>query len=187
MREARQLSLAETSQRLETLTGTTAGKDTLRRFEANIGEPHDRLLPVALDEVLGAQGHLALAEIASGRGTGTAPVPSYWNGPVWIAFRSDNPDRGDDDRVAELQWGNWRRLIEGPLPQLVINHAALIPLRIVADPDILWTVGVGRRPGATPINHDWAPDSIDTTQQALSTYQEALLKALRRGGQNRKD
>ncbi|MGI9597834.1 MAG: helix-turn-helix domain-containing protein [Acidimicrobiales bacterium] len=186
MREARQLSLAETSQRLASMTTTTAGKDTLRRFEANIGEPHDPLLPAALDHVLGAEGHLALVEISSGSGTASVSVPRYWQGPVWIDFRTTEPDSFESGWIAELQWGNWHRLIEGELPQLIVNHAALIPLRILAAPEIEWTAGLGRRPGAKPINHGWVPDSIDTTQQALSTYQDALLTAIRHANEHRR-
>ncbi len=183
LREARRLSLAETSHRLAVMTTTRAGKDTLRRFEANVGDPHDPLLPVALDHVLGANGYLALAEIASGHGSAAVQIPPYWNAPVWITFTAARDNLGPRP-VAELHWGKWRRLINGRLPLLVINHAALVPLRIVADTDIHWTTGVGRRVGAMPINHGWTPDSIDTTQQALSTYQEVLFDAVRHASEH---
>ena len=183
LREARRLSLAETSHRLAAMTTTTAGKDTLRRYEANIGDPHDPLLPVALDHVLGANGYLALVQIASGEGTAAVNLPPYWNAPVWITFATERGNLGPR-RVAELQWGKWRRPIDGRLPLLVVNHAPLVPLRIVADTDIRWAAGVGRRIGATPINHGWIPDSIDTTQQALSTYQEVLFDAVRHASEH---
>lgn len=183
LREARCLSLTETSQRLADLTGTKAGRDTLRRFEANVGEPHDPLLPMALDHVLGANGHLALLQIASGRGTSTVNIPSYWTAPVWITFAAESV-AGCGSKVAELQWGNWHRSIEGDLPMLVINHSAMVPLKITADDAIHWTAGIGRRRGATPINHGWNPDSLDTTQQALSTYQEILLDAVRHASEH---
>jgi hypothetical protein len=187
LREARGLSLAEASQRLAESTDTVASKDTLRRFEADIGLPHDRLLPVALDHALGAVGHLTVAETATGTGSGTARVPGYWSGPTWIEFWTETDDEntttdsvaGSAGRIADLSWGNWRRSIVGQLPLLVICHASMAPLRIAADPAIHWTVGVGRRVGAIPINHGWLPDSIDTTQDALTDYQRALLQALR--------
>ncbi len=184
LREARGLSLADTSQRLAELTGTKASKDTLRRFESDVGLPHDRLLPVALDHVLGANGHLAMVELAAGKGSATVNIPRYWAAPVWLEFWVD-PEcdkRGGDGvghRVAELYWGSWRRSIDGELPLLLISHGPMLPLRLVVDPSIHWKVGIGRRVGAIPINHGWLPNSIDATQDALTEYQQVLLEALR--------
>ena len=62
---------------------------------------------------------------------------------------------------------------------MVISHSAMAPLRVVVEPKVRWTVGVGRRNGAVPINHDWVPSSVDTANEALTTYQEALFKAVR--------
>ncbi|MGH1491645.1 MAG: helix-turn-helix transcriptional regulator [Acidimicrobiales bacterium] len=185
LREARGLSLIETSRRLAEVTGTKASKDTLRRFEDDKGDPHDRLLQVALDQVLGGNGHLAVMEIASGHGPGTVKIPHYWTGPVWLAFSAapgvsstKKPDDADT-RIVDLQWGSWRRRIDGDLPLLVVSHAPLAPLRLATDKSTHWTVGVGRRAGAIPINHRWLPDSIDTTHDALSEYQRTLYGALR--------
>jgi transcriptional regulator with XRE-family HTH domain len=174
MRQARRLSFADVRQRLADQTNITVGKDTLSRFEKGTGEPHEPLLPVALDHVLGGNGRLVLAELSSGTGPGAVTVPDFWKAPVWLAFSGDAAEF-----VVELRWGEWRRRLEGPLPQLVICHSAMAPLRIIADPEVHWTVGVGRRSGAMPINHGWVPASVDTANAALSTYQDALLDAVR--------
>lgn len=176
LREARQLSLTETSHRLHQQTGTVAGRDTLRRFEAGEGEPHDPLLPAALDRVLGGNGHLAMLEVARGRGNGVVKIPPYWDAPVWLAFEA--PTAG---AVAELQWGDWKRVVEGRPPLLVISHAPMIPLRIAAAETVRWSAGLGRREGAQPINHGWVPASVDTSQQALSHYEKVFVEAVRHG------
>ncbi len=176
LRRVRSLSLAQTAERLSLRTDITASKDTLRRFENDQGEPHDRLLPVALDHVLGAEGRLALTEIRSGQGPGVIRFPYYWAAPVWFAF--DGPQ---SQASIELHWGAWWRKIEGNLPLLVVSHyAEAVPVRIVVGKRVRWTVGVGRPSGAIPINHGWVPTSIDAAQQAISETQHAVLDAIRR-------
>lgn len=177
MRQCRSISLQETAKRLGELTGTKVSKDTLRRFESGTGEPHDPLLPVALDHVLGGNGHLALTTVSSGRGQGSVRFPPYWRAPVWLSFEGP-VDRFD----GELHWGNWRRRIDGELPMLLISHSAMTPLRIVVPDEISWTAGVGRRNGATPINQGWVPASHETAKEALMTYQDILRDAIRHAG-----
>lgn len=179
MRQSRSISLQETAKRLGELTETTASKDTLRRFEGGTGEPHDPLLPVALDHVLGGNGHLALTTVSSGRGQGAVRFPPYWRAPVWLSFE------GPGDRfTGELHWGNWRRRIEGDLPTLVISHSPMTRLRVIVPDDVRWTAGVGRRNGAIPINQGWVPASPETAKQALSTYQDILRDAIRHAGRH---
>jgi len=175
LRQARSMSLAQAADRLACETDVSASKDTLRRFENDQGEPHDRMPPAALDHVLRAEGHLALSEIRSGVGTGAARFPSWWRAPVWVSI-----DGSDDE--TELQWGVWRRRVEGDAPHLLVCHHCdpSVPLRIVGGPDVRWTIGVGRPRGATPINHGWIPMSIDAAQRALHEAQYAVLDALRR-------
>ncbi len=176
LREARGLSLTEVARRLEELTGSTCSKDTLRRFESGSGQPADPLLPAALDHVLGGNGHVALVVVASGSGNAAITLPAYWQAPVWIAFDGTSGTDGDD--VAELGWGDWRRVVRGNLPLTVICHASMDPLRVAAAPSIQWVVGLGRREGAWPINSGWVPGSVDTTQQALSRYQDVFVGAV---------
>jgi hypothetical protein len=188
--------LAETVQLLESETDVRVGKDTLRRFEAGVGSPHDPLLPVALDHVLGAEGHLANVEVASGRGSGTVMLPPFWHGPTWMdlkALEVDEPatttprsaqdSKADPNRV-NLQWGNWHRRLDGPFPLLAVSHAPLRPLRIEAAASIGWRIGVGRPAGAYPINHRWYPDSLATAQGALATYRQRFDDALRHAAEN---
>ena len=75
LRQARGLSLVETADRLEAMTGVIVSKDTLRRYETGIGEPHNRFLSAALDHVLGADGHLSLLTIRRGQGDGAVRFP----------------------------------------------------------------------------------------------------------------
>jgi len=180
LRRARGLSLADTAHRLATTTDIKVGKDTLRRFENDEGKPHDRLLPAALDYVLGANGHLAVVEIRSGNGSGTVTFPSFWHAPVWLAF--DGQTTGSS---LELHWGVWWRRIEGPLPTLLIAHYAepLSPLRIVAETSVRWSAGVGCRTMAVPINHDWIPTSVDAATRAMAETEDAVLDAIRRSGE----
>ncbi|MCP3987823.1 MAG: helix-turn-helix domain-containing protein [Actinomycetia bacterium] len=175
LRKARGLSLAETADRLTALTDVRASKDTLRRFENDEGEPHDRLLPAALDQVLGANGHLAIAKIHSGQGPGIVRFPSFWLSPMWLSLE------GESMAVLELYWGSWWRKLSRELPMLVISHYAepAAPLRIVADPGVRWTAGLGRMIGAIPINQDWAPTSYDAAQQALIETEDAVIDAIR--------
>jgi transcriptional regulator with XRE-family HTH domain len=179
LREARKLSLAETATRLRTATGASVGKDTLRRFESGKGEPHDLLLPARLDHVLRANGHLAVMAVLSSERSGTVTFPDFWDGPVWLEF-----ERGDGDStsrsVADLEWSGWRRTVEGDPPLLVICHGAPRSLRVTTAPGVRWVAGLGRRAGATPIDHGWVPNSVDTTRQAIEQYQGVLIDAMKR-------
>jgi transcriptional regulator with XRE-family HTH domain len=174
LRRARGLSLVETAHRLASTTGIEVGKDTLRRFETGVGQPHSPLLPVALDHVLGASGHLGIAEIRSDRGSGSARVPPYWYGPIWIAL--DGP--GQEVRF-KLRFGDWYRQVRGHLPMLVTiqSWAPESPLRISADSSVTWTVGLGRRVGAVSLDQDWVPASIGAAQRALWETEQALMRA----------
>lgn len=177
LRRARALSLAQTVERLAAQTDITASKDTLRRFENDQGEPHDRLLPVALDHVLGADGHLALAELRSGQGPGVVRFPHYWHAPVWLALHGPEPET-----EIELHWGAWWRKLQGDLPLLLVCHHSdpLSSLRIVAGPRVRWTAGIGRPRGAVPINHGWVPTSVDAAKRSISDTQHAVLESIRR-------
>lgn len=177
LRRARSLSLAQLADRLGTQTDISASKDTLRRFENDQGEPHDRLLPVALDHVLGADGHLALSELRSGQGPGVVRFPYYWHAPVWLAFDGPEPET-----EIELHWGAWWRKLQGDLAMLLVCHHSdpLSALRIVAGPRVRWTAGVGRPKGAVPINHGWVPTSVDAAKRSISDTQHALLESIRR-------
>lgn len=178
LRQARGLSLAQTAERLVTTTGAKVSRDTLRRFENSTGEPHDRLLPVALDHVLGAGGKLTITELRTGTGSGSVQIPSYWRSPVWIELAGP-----PDTPAPELHWGSWRRPVDGSLPQLLVSHHAEpgAPLRIKGHPHLRWSVGVGCRLGAVPINHGWIPISVDAANRALTEAGEAVLEAVRRG------
>ena len=94
------------------------------------------------------------------------------------------PAPGVASGSAELRWGSWRRRVTGTVPLSVICHSSMVPLKITAEPGVSWTAGVGRPAGASPINHAWTPDSLATTQEALRTYQQALLDALRHSSEH---
>ena len=175
LRKARGLSLNQTVDRLAAETGVSCSRDTLRRFEMDQGEPFDRSLPVALDHVLGAEGHLALSTLRSGRGPGTVGIPFYWHGPTWIAL-----DSADGEVTVELRWAKWARTLSGRSPLLLICHFAdpSAPLRITCDPVTEWTVGLGRPAGAVPINHGWTPVSVEAAQEALRSTRTAILDAI---------
>lgn len=177
LRRARGLSLAQAAGQVAESTGLTVSKDTLRRFEIDQGEPHDPLLPAALDHTLGAEGHLALVELRSGRGTGVVNLPRYWHAPIWISF--DGPV---DSADIELHWANWQRRLQGELPLLVVSHYAdpSAPLRIITHRRVRWTAGLGRPAGAVPINHGWVPVSVDAARRAVSDTRNAVLDAIRR-------
>ncbi|MEM9560970.1 MAG: helix-turn-helix transcriptional regulator [Actinomycetota bacterium] len=179
LRRARGLSLAAVAARLEEQTGLVVGRDTLRRFETAVGQPHDAELPVALDHVLGAGGRLAVVEHRSGRGDGSIRFPSFWRGPFWIAF--EGPDPVWPTSVV-LQRGNFQRDLELARPELVSAHwfDPDVPLRIRANPDLRWRVGVGRRAGAEAIDQNWAPINIDVAQQAISEIEGAMYDAARK-------
>lgn len=199
LRQARQLSLVDTVRRLAALSEIEVSKDTLRRFETGVGEPHDRLLPAALDQVLGADGNLATLELRADEGSGAVRVPSWWFGPMWFEFTSadrgrleragvgkSSSDRGGRDPVKEvtvsIHWGDWSRDVTGRLPlRLAYHHSAgSQPLRVTAAPDVAWRVGIGRRSGATPINHGWSPTSVDTVQRAMAETEEVIFSSLER-------
>lgn len=177
LRRARGLSLITTAERLADRTGTEVSRDTLRRFETDVGEPHDPLLPVALDLALGADGRLAVLEMRAGRGTGAVAFPSYWRGPIWIRLE----DERGDGRV-RLQRGNWHRELPFTGPTLVSAHwfDPAVPLRITAETSTTWAVGVGRRSGAEAVDQNWVPASVDTAQQALADTEQAIFTAIDR-------
>lgn len=178
LRQARGLSLATLSTRLHRQADLDVSRDTLRRFEIDVGEPHDPQLPVALDHVLGAGGRLAVMELRSGRGDGSVPFHPYWRGPFWIAF--DGPERPEPATVG-LQRGAWQREVEVSGPLLVSAHwfEPSNPLRITAPADLRWTVGVGRRAGAESIDQGWAPSNIDVANKAVSEIEGALSESLK--------
>lgn len=189
LREARRLSLGELAGRLEDHAGVAVGKDTLRRFELGTGDPHDPLLPAALDQVLGANGYLAVVKLRSGNGPGTVKFPNFWNAPVWLQF--DRPTDHDHGVVAELEWDGWHRQLLADCPAIDSNqspvsspsvavaiHGAPRSIRIQAGTS--WAAGVGRLAGAVPIDHGWLPTSLDGTQRAISNYEQALIDAVQR-------
>lgn len=178
LREARGISLPRLSARLAEVAGIDVGRDTLRRFETGVGEPHDPMLPVALDHVLGADGRLAMLQIRSGRGSGAVRFPRYWRGPVWLQL--DAPHTG---AAVVLRRGNWQRNLPTGGNDLVSVHwfDPDVPVRIHADPSVAWSVGIGRRAAAEPIDQNWEPITADVAQQALSETQQAILAALERG------
>ncbi|MGF1598112.1 MAG: helix-turn-helix domain-containing protein [Acidimicrobiales bacterium] len=180
LRRARSLSLLETAERLAALTGVTVSKDTLRRFETDVGQPHDRLLPVALDHVLGAEGKLAIVALRSDAGSGAVRFPPYWHGPIWMSFEIDATTPRAQIEPVVIEFGDWARELSITTPRLLIHHycAPTVPLRITAPPTVRWTVGIGRRAGAEPIDHGWVPVSVDVAQSALSDTEQALLDAL---------
>jgi transcriptional regulator with XRE-family HTH domain len=179
LRRARQLSLVDAVGRLTVLADIDISKDTLRRFETGVGEPHDRLLPAALDQMLGADGRLAMVELRADEGSGAVRVPPYWFGPMWFEFTG--PDRVV---TVTLHWGDWSRDVTGRLPlQLVYHHSAgAQPLRITAAPDVGWRVGLGRNPmpGAVSIDYGWAPTSVDVVRKAIAETEEVILSSLER-------
>lgn len=181
LREARQMSRAAVALRLSTLTDTEVSRDTVRRFEIDVGKPHDPMLPVALDHVLGADGRLGVLEIRSGQGLGTVKFPPYWRGPIWLAF---DPSQAESDAkfLAVLHRGRWRRdlVITGPMLLAVHWFDPEVPLRIEVADGMTWRVGVGRRSGATSIDQNWEPSSVDIAEDAVLKAQEAIMTAAER-------
>ncbi len=175
LRQARGLSLVDLSNRLVERTGVEASKDTLRRFETDVGEPHDRMLPVALDHVLGADGRLALVELRADRGSGSVQFPRYWTGPVWFEFE----DRPADGPI-QFQWGDWQRELTPPLAVRYAYHYCepSAPLRISAPDSVSWRVGVGRRAEAVAINQGWNPINVDVAHRAIDETERALIASL---------
>lgn len=177
LREAKGLSLAAMAERLTRMTGTEVGRDTLRRFETDVGQPHDPMLPVALDHALGAGGRLAVLELRSGEGPGTVMFPPYWRGPVWFRFK-DQSGNG----LVVLRRGDWHRELTFDTQALVSAHwfEPQVPLRVVANPSTSWAVGVGRLSGTQTIDQNWVPTRVDVAQQAVVDAEQAIFEALDR-------
>ena len=174
LRNARRLSLPQLADRLAQLTDIEVGRDTLRRFETDVGEPHDRMLPIALDHVLGADGRLAAVEVKAGRGRGTITFPRYWRGPVWLSF-----DPAELPTPIVLGRGRWQRELRLDGPSLASVHwfDPAVPLRIDAPSTVAWSVGLGRRAGTESIDQNWVPGSVDIAQQAVADAQAAFTRA----------
>lgn len=179
LRQARALSLAALTARVDRLTDVEVSRDTIRRFETDIGRPHHPQLPVAIDHALGAGGRLAILELRSGRGEGSVPFPPYWRGPFWIDFQGDD---GIWPVSLVLRRGHWHREVELAGPGLVSAHwfDPALPVRIAAPPEVRWTVGVGRRAGARAIDQNWVPTTVDVAKQAVSDIEEAIYGAVLR-------
>ncbi|MEL7155033.1 MAG: helix-turn-helix transcriptional regulator [Actinomycetota bacterium] len=176
LRRSRGLSLADTIDELVKSTDISISKETLRRFETDVGQPHDRLLPVALDHVLGAGGNLAIMAMRSDRGDGLITFPPFWNGPVWLEVHGPG-----GERELRLQWGDWYRSVRVTAPALVWFTLSTpeAPVRLSADPDLSWSMGVGRRSGAVSIHQNWTPATIDVAQRALGETEHAFVRAMR--------
>lgn len=186
LRRARGLSLADTIDLLVKEADISISKETLRRFETDVGHPHVRHLPAALDEVLGGAGHLGLSRIRSDRGNGSISFPPFWHGPVWLEL--DGPSR---ERTVRLRWGDWYRQVRIVTPTLLAFTCTTpeAPIRITVDTDVSWSGGLGSRAGVTSIDHNWVPASVSKAQRALSDTEGALLRSLqprrrRRGGRH---
>lgn len=175
LREARGLSLMAMAERLNAVTDIEVGRDTLRRFETDVGQPHDRMLPVAMDYALGAEGRLAALELRVGRGSDAVSFPPYWRGPIWVRVADD---RGSGRIV--LRRGNWHREYRFDGPSLVSAHwfDPSVPIRIEAEPQTRWAVGVGRIAGAESVDQGWAPITMEAAQQSLVETERALFTAM---------
>ncbi len=179
LRTARGLSLPGLSDRLARTTDVEASRDTLRRFETDVGQPHHPMLPVALDHALGAEGRLAVLQIRSSQGPGAVFFPPYWRGPVWLALSSSGSDNGNERSVV-LQRGKWQRIVTLTEPEMLVSFHWFdpsVPLRVDGGPDVAWAAGVGRRAGAVPIDQNWAPSSYDVARDAVKTVEQAILTA----------
>ncbi len=184
LRTARGLSLPGLSDRLAGTTDLEASRDTLRRFETDVGQPHHPMLPVALDHALGAEGRLAVLQIRSGQGPGAVYFPPYWRGPVWLALNTAEVNTAEgahgSGRNIVLQRGKWQRTVTlARAGALVSFHwfDPAVPLRVETDPGVSWAVGVGRRAGAVPIDQNWAPSSYEVARDAVKTVEQAILAA----------
>ncbi len=177
LRRARGLSLMATAERLFHRTEIEVGRDTLRRFETDVGQPHDPVLPIALDHTLGAEGRLTVLELRSGHGSGSVALPPFWRGPMWVHLHDEE---GDGQVV--FRRGRWHREVTFTGPTLVSAHwfDPKVPFRIVARPSTTWVVGVGRRAGAQPVDQNWVPTSVDTAQEGLAETEQAIFDALER-------
>jgi len=173
LRRARGLSLVETCSRLGHITDVEISKDTLRRFESDVGQPHDPVLPAALDCVLGAGGHLALLNLRSIVGSGLVTIPHWWHGPIWIAFE------GSGDFNARIRWGDWYRVVRGTDTLVVYAHACApeASIRVTVDHGFSWTIGLGYRPGAVSIDQNWVPANMAAAQRSIAIVEAAFLNA----------
>lgn len=176
LRRARGLSMAALAARVNELTDLDISRDTLRRFETDIGRPHDPQLPVAIDHALGAGGRLTTLDLRSGRGEGSVQFPPYWRGPFWVEF---DGFEGAWPVSAVLRRGHWHREVELDGPQLVCAHwfDPVVPLRISAPTELRWSVGVGRRARAKAIDQNWVPTNVDVAKRAVSDIEEAIYGA----------
>ena len=177
LRVARGLSRGALADRVRTQARLQVSRDTLRRFETDVGRPHDPMLPVALDHVLGAGGRLALLELRSGRGRGSVQFPGFWRGPIWVRF--DDPT---GPAQAVIQRKTWQREVAFDGPTVIGAHwfDPAAPIRIMAEPTTSWQVGVGRPAGAIPANQGWVPGNIDVAQQAVTEIENAIYTAVDR-------
>lgn len=173
LRRARGLSLVETSERLSAITGVGVSKDTLRRFESDVGHPHDPILPAALDTVLGAGGHLTQLPFRKMQGSGLVSVPPWWYGPLWIAFDGPGEFRG------RIRWGDWYRNIRGRAPLVVHTQSCFpqTPLRVTVDVNTNWIIGLGFRAGTVSIDQNWVPANMAAAQRALAIVEQAFIRA----------
>lgn len=176
LRRARQLSLMQVSDRLSRYAQLETSRDTLRRFETDVGRPHDPMLPVALDHVLGAEGRLVVHELRARSGVGSVTFPRYWRGPVWLEISAPGP------RSISLERGNWCRTVEvdGSASLSVHWFEPTVPLRIAAPDDVGWSVGIGLRADAISIDHNWAPVDVGVAKRAVSEIEDAIQAALDR-------
>lgn len=181
LRQARGLSLATLAARLRRQTDLEVSRDTLWRFETDVGRPHAPQLPVAVDHALGAGGRLAVSPLRSGHGEASVSVPSYWTGPVWVEITGETEAF---PATVMLKRGNFLREVELEGPQVVSAHwfDPAVPIRISAPPGIGWTVGVGRRAKTTAIDQGWAPVTMNVAQQAVTEIEEAIYRAVRTRG-----
>ena len=108
---------------------------------------------------------------------GLVSFPHFWYGPAWLEINGPGGERN-----IRLTWGDWYRQLHIEPPALLWFTCAApdVPLRITADSDLHWSVGVGMRDGAVPINQNWTPVSIDVAQRALFETEHAFARAMRR-------
>ncbi len=182
LRHSRGLSLADVVDLLVKQTDLSISKETLRRFETDVGQPHDRLLPAALDQVLDAAGTLAVEELRRDRGEGLISYPRFWRGPVWLSFEGPA-----GQWPVTLRWGDWDRTLTVEPPGLFWFTCSTpeAPVRVVADDALTWSGGLGMRAGAVSIHQNWSPATIDVARRALGETERAFVRALqlRQGGE----
>ncbi|MGF1597079.1 MAG: helix-turn-helix domain-containing protein [Acidimicrobiales bacterium] len=174
LRDARKMSLVVLSQRVARITGVEVSRDTLRRFENDVGRPHHPQLPVALDVALGAGGRLAVLELRAGRGPGTVTLPPFWRGPVWLNLRGPT-----DETPVLLRRGDWQRpyLLQGEVLLSFHWFDPAVPLRIDVGPEVAWATGIGRRAGAEAIDQNWTPRNLEVAREAVELTEQAIMSA----------